>query len=292
MPLPSQPMEYADALAWARQRGVLPTTLTSEELLGLPAQIRRMAFFSSQISEAGLLQDMQDLCGELTRGVSDGPGLGVDQATVRLRIKQAVDRIGYQPDAGRQGTISDLRTDARINLIIQTQLRMAQGYGQYQRANSGGARLAFPAQELVRLYQRRVPRGFEEVKGRVVERNPMYWLDRWQAAGGDVYDGGRMIALKDSPVWEGISRFGTPWPPFDFNSGMGVKNVGRRECLRLGLIEPDQQVADPRAQYALDDGMAASGNYDAALLQRLQDSLRSGLGQNFEVNSDGILEAA
>jgi hypothetical protein len=217
--------------------------------------------------------------------------MGVDQATVRLRIKQAISQIGYQPDAGRQGTISDLRTDARLNLIIETQQRLAQGYGQFQRANSGGARLAFPAQELVRLYQRRVPRGFEEVKGRIVERNPKYWLDRWQAAGGEVYEG-RMIALKDSPVWEGISRFGTPWPPFDFNSGMGVKNVGRRECLRLGLIEPDQKIEDPRPQYALDDGMAASGNFDASILQRLQDSLKSGLGQDFQVNADGILEAA
>ena len=291
MPLPSQPMEYADALAFARQRGVLPTTLTSDELQALPAEIRRSAFFSSQVTEAGLLQDMQDQLGELTRGVSDGPGLGLDQPTVRLKLKQIIARSGYQPAAGRQGTISDLRTDARLNLIIETQQRLAQGYGQFQRANSGGARLAFPAQELVRLYQRRVPRGFEEIKGRIVERNPKYWLDRWQAAGGEVYDG-RMIALKDSPVWEGISRFGTPWPPFDFNSGMGVKNVGRRECLRLGLIEPDQKIEDPRPQYALDDGMAASGNFDASILQRLQDSLKNGLGQDFQVNADGILEAA
>jgi hypothetical protein len=31
----------------------------------------------------------------------------------------------------------------------------------------------------------------------------------------------RMIARKDSPIWEALSRFGTPYPPFDFNSGCG-----------------------------------------------------------------------
>lgn len=284
-------MEFRDAVEWARRRGVLPTTLSTQDLETLPAEIRRLAFFSSKVAEAGLLQDMQDNLAELVRGVSDGPGQGLDQATVRLRLKQLLERSGYRPESGTQGSIQDLRTDARLNLIIETQARMAQGYGQWTRTNSDGARLAFPAQELVRLFQRRVPRGFEIRKGQIVERDPQYWQNRWKAAGGEIYEG-RMIALKDSPVWAEISRFGTPWPPFDFNSGMGVKNVGRREAVRLGLIEPSSRVSDPREQYGVDSGLSASaGNFDAALLQRLQDALQDGLNQEFAINADGILEA-
>jgi hypothetical protein len=284
-------MEFRDAVEWARRRGVLPTTLSTQDLESLPAEIRRLAFFSSKVAEAGLLQDMQDNLAELVRGVSDGPGQGLDQATVRLRLKQLLERSGYRPDSGTQGSIQDLRTDARLNLIIETQARMAQGYGQWTRTNSDGARLAFPAQELVRLFQRRVPRGFEVRKGQIVERDPQYWQNRWKAAGGEIYEG-RMIALKDSPVWAEISRFGTPWPPFDFNSGMGVKNVGRREAVRLGLIEQASRVSDPREQYGVDSGLSASaGNFDAALLQRLQDALQDGLNQEFTLNADGILEA-
>lgn len=291
MPVPQNPMEFRDAVEWARQRGVLPTTLSTRDLESLPAEIRRLAFFSSKVAEAGLLQDMQDNLAELVRGVSDGPGQGLDQATVRLRLKQLLERSGYRPETGTQGSIQDLRTDARLNLIIETQARMAQGYGQWTRTNSDGARLAFPAQELVRLFQRRVPRGFEVRKGQIVERDPQYWQNRWKAAGGEIYEG-RMIALKDSPVWAEISRFGTPWPPFDFNSGMGVKNVGRREAVRLGLIEPSSRVSDPREQYGVDSGLSASaGNFDAALLQRLQDALQDGLNQEFAINADGILEA-
>jgi hypothetical protein len=284
-------MEFRDAVEWARRRGVLPTTLSTQDLESLPAEIRRLAFFSSKVAEAGLLQDMQDNLAELVRGVSDGPGQGLDQATVRLRLKQLLERSGYRPELGTQGSIQDLRTDARLNLIIETQARMAQGYGQWTRTNSDGARLAFPAQELVRLFQRRVPRGFEVRKGQIVERDPQYWQNRWKAAGGEIYEG-RMIALKDSPVWAEISRFGTPWPPFDFNSGMGVKNVGRREAVRLGLIEQASRVSDPREQYGVDSGLSASaGNFDAALLQRLQDALQEGLNQEFTLNADGILEA-
>jgi hypothetical protein len=291
MPTPANPMEFRDAVEWARRRGVLPTTLSTRDLESLPAEIRRLAFFSSKVAEAGLLQDMQDNLAELVRGVSDGPGQGLDQATVRLRLKQLLERSGYRPETGTQGSIQDLRTDARLNLIIETQARMAQGYGQWTRTNSDGARLAFPAQELVRLFQRRVPRGFEVHKGQIVERDPQYWQNRWKAAGGEIYEG-RMIALKDSPVWAEISRFGTPWPPFDFNSGMGVKNVGRREAVRLGLIEPSSRVSDPRDQYGVDSGLSASaGNFDAALLQRLQDALQEGLNQEFTLNADGILEA-
>jgi hypothetical protein len=40
-------------------------------------------------------------------------------------------------------------------------------------------------------------------------------------AGGQIF-GGRMIALKSDPIWTAISAFGTPYPPFDYNSGMWV----------------------------------------------------------------------
>lgn len=46
-----------------------------------------------------------------------------------------------------------------------------------------------------------------------------------------------MIALKTDPVWAKLSRFGTPWPPFDFGSGMGVQDVDYDEAVALGLLQ-------------------------------------------------------
>ena len=54
----------------------------------------------------------------------------------------------------------------------------------------------------------------------------------WQGASRD-----EPVALKLSPIWARLSRFGTPYPPFDFNSGMGVEDVGRRKARELGLLE-------------------------------------------------------
>ncbi len=58
-----------------------------------------------------------------------------------------------------------------------------------------------------------------------------------------------MIALKNDPIW---SRLGSsdlfedgldnPYPPFAFNSGMGVRDVARDEAEQLGLLEPNQEV--------------------------------------------------
>jgi hypothetical protein len=72
---------------------------------------------------------------------------------------------------------------------------------------------------------------------------------RWAEAGGTLQAGGRMIALKSDPIWSEISRFGHPWPPFDFGSGMGVRGVSREEAVRLGLLAPDEKVQPQEADF-------------------------------------------
>lgn len=67
-------------------------------------------------------------------------------------------------------------------------------------------------------------------------------------AGGTVI-GRRMVALKNSPVWMAISRFGRPYPPFDFGSGMGLIDIERDEAEALGLLAPGDQVEPSPAGY-------------------------------------------
>jgi hypothetical protein len=57
------------------------------------------------------------------------------------------------------------------------------------------------------------------------------------------------VALKDSPIWTALSRFGTPWPPFDFNSGMWVEDVERQEAEDLGLLKPFEQVKPAEKEF-------------------------------------------
>ena len=95
--------------------------------------------------------------------------------------------------------------------------------------------LAFPAYELVRVERRKLPRD---------------WSARWKKAANEVnWEGvarnGSMIALKTSPIWAALSRFGNPFPPFDFNSGMGVRDIKKSKCREIGLLGEDEQPEIP-----------------------------------------------
>jgi len=110
----------------------------------------------------------------------------------------------------------------------------------------------WPALELLRVYERDVPRGFKRgPKGTLIEVPDDDWPSRWEdacnAAGDEdalrvLKDTGRMIALKSSGVWEELGKnrddtLGNPYPPFAFNSGYDVDGVDRAECLQLGLMQ-------------------------------------------------------
>ena len=193
------------------------------------AGLRDRAFFSSQVTEAKILHAMRQNVAELVSG-------GKSPSEVRRDLRAYLDSIGY--DAGEnRGTIKDLMTKARLDVMMKTNADQAKGYASHLRATTTGAILAFPAYELVRVERRKLPRD---------------WSARWAAAAQKVgWEGvarnGAMIALKTSPIWAALSRFGNPFPPFDFNSGMGVKDVKKSVCREIGLLGPNEQPKIPEA---------------------------------------------
>lgn len=107
----------------------------------------------------------------------------------------------------------------RAETIMDTAKSLFRGKAHYDSGITRGTLSAFPAQELIRICDSKTPRD---------------WTDRWNLAGGKTF-GGRMVALKDDPIWTRISRFGIPWPPFDFGSGMGIRDIDYDEAVKLGL---------------------------------------------------------
>lgn len=53
---------------------------------------------------------------------------------------------------------------------------------------------------------------------------------------------GSHIALLTSPIWRKLSRFDLPYPPYDYNSGMGVDPVDYEEAQRHGLVIPEATI--------------------------------------------------
>ncbi len=113
----------------------------------------------------------------------------------------------------------------RIGLIYEMNVAEAREYGRYVRGQDADTLAMYPAQEFLRVEQRRIPR--------------TDWEIRWRAAGGKIIRG-RMVALKSDAVWTNLSRFGRPYPPFDYGSGMGIEDIDRDEAIELGLLPADE----------------------------------------------------
>jgi len=237
----TSPIPFREALDFLRQKVLLPTSASSAQLAELPAQILARAQFSARTTNAGYLQTISDLTDELLGGrhqessrAGDGVESGsyINPATMRLKLKEALKAISYDPyqEPGVAGTIKDLSSDPRLNLIIKMQSEMALGLGKFIQSQDPAALDAAPAQELFRLEARKVRRD---------------WPAIWQDAGGEFYGGGRMIALKNDSIWVAISDFDLPYPPFKYGSGMWTRDILRPEAEALGVIDPGAPAPDP-----------------------------------------------
>lgn len=211
------PMPFQAALDSAAVRSLLPTSFRTQLLQQLPAQLRERALFSAGVTNAELLQKVGDSVNGLLTGQTG-------RAEMRAGLKQLLGSLG--DTSVDDSKLTDLRSDARLNLILDTNVEMAQGYGQWKQGQDPAVLDEWPAQELIRVRDSRVPRD---------------WPARWAEAGGTFY-GARMIALKNDPIWTAISRFGLPYPPFDFNSGMDVQDVDRDTAVAAGLIDEDTEL--------------------------------------------------
>lgn len=219
-------MKFAKALEFLRRKSVMPTELRSWALQELPVEVRERAFFSATVTNAIFLQEALDAVEAIVYATSD-------RATMRTELRTMLDRIGYLPQDSERGTLTDLRSDRRLNLILDTNAAQARAYGRHKIEQAPEILDAYPAAELIRI-------------GAYPEE-PRPWPQKWQRAGGRLYEG-RMIARKDDPLWSlsidagGFNRFGTKYGPFDFNSGMRQRNVSRAEAERLGVIQPGERV--------------------------------------------------
>jgi hypothetical protein len=277
----SDPITFDEALESREAKAVLPTMLDSRELEKIKSAIRDTAFVSAKVNNAGILQGIhQSIDDMLLTTVEQRPGgakatVGTSLPDVRQKITGVLDQLNYVSPAGKEGTIEDLRSQARQDLIVKTQVDMAHGYGFWKQGNTKAIVNNFPAYEFYRAEERVEPRD---------------WPERWEDAGGEFYKGpadypeGRMIALVDDDIWEEISRFGTPYPPFDYNSGMSIRPVTRHECIRLGVMDKDDIVGIPEDRNPGDDLQMATGVEDGDLLDALMDTL----GEGYAVK-DGIL---
>lgn len=247
----TQPAPLARLVDAVDAKTPLGSAMRTAEWEQMPQGIRDAAFFSAGVEDERWLQQAKDGIAEIldrSRGTNEKGEQywKMDRARVVAELRRYGEALGLPRPGGRDGgviresDVIDPLSVARLKLIVNTQLAMAYGHANWVSAMEPAVLRAFPAWELVRQTAKRVPRD---------------WRRRWSEAGGQFYEG-RMIALKTDPIWLRLSRFGRPYPPFDFNSGMTVEDVRRRHALALGVMREDTKQEPNKESFA--EGQRAS----------------------------------
>ena len=290
----SQDPQVGAALRHWWTKRVWTTDLGSADLRGLSRDLHRRSILSARTTSAEYLNEVDAAIQEMLAGKTN-------LATTRLRLMRKLKQLGYDPERGfpedmatvppaDRGSLQDLSSQQRIDLMVRTQVAMARNYGRMLAGNTEQARFSFPAYELVRLGERHTPRGFRRVREQLVADPSNAWQRRWTQAATEVDNEGvaqphsvGMIARKDSPIWQALGdgagghhdTLGNPYPPFAFNSGMDWRAVPRAECLALGLIEGASAPAPMRGS------LAPSPSQALETFRRLSPDLRAVLAERW-----------
>jgi hypothetical protein len=245
MSLFDQPVPIADAVKLLRKKELMPTSLSSAELRQLADSVRNQSLFSSRTLMTDLLDKYKGLLDSIIQPQEvNGVMQGVNPAKARAEISTFLKAMGYSPEPGKEGSIEDLASALRINLVIKTNTQTAQGAGLHlqQNANPDVVDL-YPAAEMYRIEDK---------------KNQRDWRTRWTLAAQVANDPqalgvygrtGRFVALKSSGIWQALGdgaggyddSLGNPYPPFAFNSGMWTKDVSRSAAVDLGLMNSGDQ---------------------------------------------------
>jgi hypothetical protein len=240
-----------DAFLAASKKGILPTSLDTAGLRKLAAELRRHAYFTARGTSTAFISAIKYGLGKVTSGEWN-------EATMRAYLLEVIRGTGYTPEGGfpdapagsvppaLKGTIQDLSSWRRIDLIVDTQLKLSQGAGLMMAAHTPERIEEFPAFEVYTLLDVEEPRD---------------WAARWTISGGIFYGNreadtplgapGRLIALKGDPVWGELGSsenfddaLDVDFPPFYFRSGKWLREVSRREVLSLGVTGPDGETPE------------------------------------------------
>lgn len=227
--MPQTPIRTAREHVGAKRR--MPLGLTSAQWSGVDAEIRERALFSACVTNARFLEQIR----RVTEDVNSGD---ITPEQAKFRLGAWLDRTGYEADPGEAGTIKDLRSDGRLHVIVDTNTKLAEGFGRH--AWQAERQKMFPYVEMYRAEARKEPRD---------------WPSRWRQAGGRTTRG-RYVAKFGAPVWERISRFDHPYPIFDFNSGMWTRMVTAQQAARIGVRVP--KVVEPVKVKGMNHGLKTS----------------------------------
>lgn len=215
---------------YIRRKHIYDTALTSEQVDALTQQFREASAWIVGQDEAYIIGTYYEVAARIAEGK-------LSAAEARRLIRQTLLTAGYRADS--PGSWGDMaQGTARQKLVLDTNVKKAAGYAWYESIKGNKA---YPAQKLVRMGARRDPRNW-----------PARWRHAWAALPQDERVKAHpteMVATTDCAIWRGISRWGDPYPPFDYNSGMDVVPVDFDTANAMGILRGSTK--DERTLYGV-----------------------------------------
>lgn len=266
-----QPVEQA--LDYHDLKREVGSKLNAEQWgFAVPVQIREISQASAAVESASYLQRVQDGIYEILSHARNELGGLFNRSKFLDDLTHLATSEGLRPktDSSKFGSLQDVGSIARTDLIYEMQVGSAYGYAEWSYGNSADSLDSHPAYELIR------------VRNSIKKRD---WNTRWQEAGQAVGWSGAIeqphIALKTSPIWRKLSRFDRAFPPFDFNSGMWIEPVRREDAIRFGLIKKGEQLKPDEKPYAEHWETSV-----ADLSQELRESLKEAFPKSVKIVGD------
>lgn len=237
MPFIATDRPLQDAVEQVSRKTPVGSVLSSREWELVPAEIRMRAMFSARVENERLLAEIKDRL-QARIELAQRDGRTVDRGVFIEEMREELRKVGYKRGDAKRESLQDLKSTRRLGLIWDMNIAQAQGYARWKADMTPEGLENEPCYELIRVMER-------------MERRD--WPTIWSQAGGEFFgeqgsnddypfSAGRMIAAKNDPIWTRISRFNTPWPPFDWGSGMGLRGIDRDEAESLGVLGPDDEV--------------------------------------------------
>jgi hypothetical protein len=237
-----------NAVRKIEQKAPVVSALRTRELARVPLDLRDRGQFSAGVESIRVMANIQ---AKLLASIGQKRELLANRKEAYvsrdsfIRDMQLIAREEGL-DTGKGNVLTNIAGERRLGLIYDMQTQSARGYARWKLDNDADALAVMPAWRLTDSTARN-PRGD--------------WAQRWARAGSAVGWSGAsrtaFVALKTSPIWAKLSRFGTPWPPFDYGSTRDLEDVWRDEAEQLGLVKHSEKL-EPVAEKNFNADLEAS----------------------------------
>ncbi len=211
---------------YIRRKKTYPVALTSDQVDAMSQQFREASAWIVGIEEAYIIEAYYAAAHRIASGELSGP-------EAARAVREVLASAGYRADKPRSWTDLSHGT-ARQRLILDTNVKKAASYAWHESIKGSHA---YPAQRLVRMGTRRQPRD---------------WQARWRQAYAALPPEEQrhahptdMVATTGCAIWRALSRWGDPYPPFDYGSGMDVMPVDRDTASALGILGGGEPTTTP-----------------------------------------------